>query len=65
MPEDLLKYEHEEQSDIMLNRKLFDKERFKDASVHLMPLTLNAFYTKVMKHRLDIEKRSENDMLSV
>lgn len=49
MPEDLLKYENDEQSNTIINNKLFDKERFKDVSIHLMPLALNAFYTKVMK----------------
>lgn len=65
MPEDLLKYEHEEQSDIMMNRKLFDKERFKNASVHLMPLTANAFYTKVMKYQNEYDKKSDNDAASI
>lgn len=65
MPEDLLKYEHEEQQDIIHKSKLFDKERFKGVSVHLMPLARNAFYTKIMKSSITDFDNSEMDGISV
>lgn len=60
MPEDLLKLENE-QNDNPHSYKLYDLDRFKKVSVHMMPLTKNSFYIKTMEQENSIEGSEDND----
>ena len=59
MPEDLLTYENEMTCN-PLHSKLYDIERFSEASVHMMPLKTNAFYVKEMD-KIQYETESEDE----